>query len=211
MLELTLIKTYTACLGTGGMMRRTVILLVVLILMVASSASAFNGERKGFVLGGGLGFGPVAKVSIDDFPADDYDKSGLAMNFIIGYAWNEQNMIVFLRDAIIYSEDFDLGTTTKSISLAQGFSGVGYYHYFGPVGKSFFITGGIGLQDWISLDEDVESNDVGAGLLLGAGYEFARHWQVYGSVSFGKTKDPFFSEFEYSHTQLLFTISAVAF
>ena len=194
-------------------MKRAAILLIVMVLMLSASASAFDGMRKGFVLGGGIGFGPVAKVSLDDFAGEDYDKSGVALNFLIGYAWDEQNMIVFLRDGVIYSEDFDVLTGTKSINLVQGFAGIGLYHYFGPVGKSFYVTGGLGLQDWISLDDDIDSNDAGLGFLIGGGYEFARHWQIHSSLSFGKTSydDPFFGEMDFSHTQFMFTVSAVAF
>ena len=185
-------------------MFRFTLTVILLLLVIAVSISAFDGNRKGFVLGGGLGFGPVAKVSVDG-ASDDYDKSGLALNFVIGYAWDEQNMLVFQRDAILYSEETIYG---DDISIVQGFSGIGYYHYFGPVGKSFYINGGIGFQDWTSMDSDYESNDVGGGILLGGGYEFTRHVQVHGSLSFGKTK---FMDVDFNHTQLMFTVSAVAF
>ncbi|MFH2050041.1 MAG: hypothetical protein ABIJ12_11400 [bacterium] len=186
-------------------MKKSVVVVSILILMLSASANAFDGMRKGFVLGGGLGFGPVAKVSIDVPNSTDMDNSGVALNFLIGYAWDEQNMIVFLRDGITYSEATIFG---GSINLVQGFSGVGYYHYFGQQGKSFFITGGLGFQDWSSLDSDYDSNDYGLGMLVGGGYEFARHVQVYSSLSFGKTSDYYY---DYNHSQFLITISAVAF
>ncbi|UCE23597.1 MAG: hypothetical protein JSU74_09870 [Candidatus Zixiibacteriota bacterium] len=189
-----------------------ILTVALIILAMASTASAFDGYRKGFVLGGGLGIGPVAKTSVDGF-SGSYDKSGLAMNFLIGYAWDEQNMIVFLRDGILYSETWEVSFGgvlyfRDKINIIQGFSGVGYYHYFGPVGKSFFITAGLGAQDWTALDEDYDSNDYGAAILFGGGYEFARHVQVYGSVWFGSTSDNFY---DYNHSQLMFTVSAVAF
>ncbi len=179
---------------------------------MAGSVWSFDGMRKGFVLGGGLGFAPVANTSIEGIDGK-YEKQGLGTNFLIGYAWDERNMIVFLRDAAFYSETVELTFMGElvfrdKISLAQGFAGVGYYHYFGPVGKSFFVTGGIGFQDWMSLDKNWEDPDVGGALLIGGGYEFARHWQVYGSLSFGKTSDIFF---EYEHAQMILTVSAVAF
>nr|MBN2277733.1 hypothetical protein [candidate division Zixibacteria bacterium] len=184
-------------------MRKSCICLILMVLMLGAGANAFDGNRKGFVLGGGLGFGPVAKVTHDDYEV--LNKSGLAMDFLIGYAWDEQNMIVFLRDGVIYNEKSIWDT---DITLAQGFSGVGYFHYFGPVGKSFYIVGGLGFQDWTSLESNVDSNDVGAGLLIGCGYEFVRHVQVHGSLSFGKSSDPLF---DYNHTQLQIGVSAVAF
>lgn len=189
-----------------------VLAVICLVIVLVSSASAFDGLRKGFVLGGGLGLGPLANTSIDGL-AGEYKKTGLATNFLIGYAWDEQNMIVFLRDAVLYSETIELVWMGNllfrdKISIIQGFTGAGYYHYFGPVGRSFYITGGLGFQDWSSLESGWNSPDVGGALLLGGGYEFARHWQVHGSLSFGTTSDAFF---EYDHTQMLFTVSAVAF
>ncbi|UCG61759.1 MAG: hypothetical protein JSV52_00265 [Candidatus Zixiibacteriota bacterium] len=188
-----------------------VLAVVLLVVLLASSASAFDGMRKGFVLGGGLGFAPVANTSIDGLEGK-YEKQGLGVNFLIGYAWDERNMIVFLRDGAIYSETIELTwgdvVFRDKINMAQGFSGVGYYHYFGPVGKAFFVTAGIGFQDWMSLEEDWENPDLGAGLLFGGGYEFTRHVQVYSSVSFGKTSDAFF---DYNHAQWIITVSAVAF
>ncbi len=187
-------------------MKRLFIPTVIFLLALATSVSAFDGNRKGFVLGGGLGFGPSAKVtvSVGSISASD-ENSGLAIDFLIGYAWDEQNMIVFLRDGIIYSEEMSHSTT---ISIVQGFSGIGYFHYFGEVGKSFFITGGLGLQDWTSLDENYSSPDPGVGLLLGGGYEFTRHLQVYSSLSFGKTSE---GSFKNDHSQFIIVISAVAF
>jgi len=184
---------------------RKLFIFLSLFILLASSVWAFNGHRKGFVLGGGLGFGPVAKVTIDGVSGSSLDKSGLATNILIGYAWDEQNMIVYLRDAIFYKE-----TTifNDDIFIVQGFNGFGYYHYFGPVGRSFYLTGGIGLQDWTSLDSKYESNDVGGGILLGGGYEFTRHFQIHGSLSFGRTT---YAGVDFNHTQLLFTMSVVAF
>ena len=190
-------------------MKKLVVATLFLILVISSSASAFDGMRKGFVLGGGLGFGPVAKVSPDVPNSEDLDNSGIALNFLIGYAWDEQNMIVFLRDGVVYSEELNYG---DDVNIVQGFSGIGYYHYFGLQGKSFFITGGLGLQDWTALDSDYTNPDPGFGFLIGGGYEFARHIQVYSSLSFGKTSDEVFGyEFDFDHTQFLITVSAVAF
>ena len=181
------------------------VVLILILALCATSAFGFDGVRKGFVLGGGLGFG-YASVSMDNAPGvESLTNAGGAVNFLIGYAWDEQNMLVFLRDGVIYSEETVWG---GSLTLAQGFSGVGYFHYFGPLGKSFFMTGGLGLQDWTPLESGYEANDYGFGILAGGGYEFTRHVQVYGSLSFGKTSDIFA---DYTHFQFQLGVSAVAF
>jgi hypothetical protein len=181
------------------------VVLVMILVLCAASAFGFDGARKGFVIGGGIGLG-YATVSVNDVPgAETLTNFGGALDFLIGYAWDEQNMIVFLRDGVIYSEETVFG---GSLTLAQGFSGVGYYHYFGLPGKSFFLTGGLGLQDWTPLESGYEANDYGFGILGGGGYEFTPHVQVYGSLSFGQTSDIFA---DYTHFQFQIGVSAVAF
>ncbi|HOP05744.1 MAG TPA: hypothetical protein PLF13_00490 [candidate division Zixibacteria bacterium] len=185
-----------------------IITAILCILLAASAANAFDGKRKGFVLGGGLGYGPLARLTIDYSSNDNYDNSGSASlnnsgpatSVLIGYAWDEHNMIVYLREAVFYK--------VREETFGQGFGGAAVYHYFGPVGRSFYVVGGLGLQDWFTfIDGDYESNDAGIGVLIGGGYEFARHVQIHGTVSFGSTSDLY----DYTHTQIALYISAVAF
>lgn len=93
-------------------MRKTVIILA-LTLLLTGSASAFNGMRKGFVIGGGLGIAPSANWSSEiNTPAPfsfsikpDENKVGLAVNLVIGYAWDEHNMIVYEGNVAGYNSD----------------------------------------------------------------------------------------------------------
>jgi len=107
-----------------------------------SSALAFDGQRKGFVIGGGLGLG-FAGVSSDDWAQTDMENMGYSFNFGIGYAWSEENMIVFLVEGVSYYDDYD---GYEDIYMSQSFGGFGYYHYFGMMGNSPFIKAGLGLQ-----------------------------------------------------------------
>ncbi len=184
-------------------MRRVFVLCLVIFATVVSSVSGFDGNRKGFVLGGGLGFGPVAKISVDRSD-NETENSGAAANFLIGYAWDEKNMIVYYADGIYYEDEFE----GDKESVFQGFSGAGYLHYFGPKGKSAFIVAGLGFQDWQVMDDDYEEADPGLGLLFGGGYEFARHWQFGGNLSIGNTES---GGDDMNHTQLTIYISTVAF
>jgi len=169
----------------------------------------FDGLRKGFVLGGGLGFSPVAKWSVDEsIPGfgtlkGDESKTGVGAQLLIGYAWDESNMIVWESNVTAYeSEDWDE-------TLGQGIGGASWYHYFGLPGKSAFTTVGLGVYIWDnSVLSDLEEIDPGFGLLFGGGYEFARHWQVGGYLSFGKTSWVIL-DFEHVHFNIL--VSGVAF
>jgi hypothetical protein len=185
-------------------MKRASFLIIALLIILAVNSWGFDGQRKGFVLGGGLGFGPVASTSLEGFSGSE-DRSGLGFNFIIGYAWDNRNMLVYLNDGVVFN------VTTiyhDKVGVFQGFSGIGYYHYFGRIGNSGFINAGLGLQQFSSLDSKYESNDVGGGILLGGGYEFVRHVQVYANLSFGKTS---VSVLDFNHSQLTVGVAAVAF
>ncbi|UCD64811.1 MAG: hypothetical protein JSW34_05085 [Candidatus Zixiibacteriota bacterium] len=173
-----------------------VLSVAILILLIASSASAFDGLRKGFVLGGGLGMAPVVRTSI--FDADD-SRGGVGLHIVIGYAWDEYNMIVY--------ESNVAGAEAGRVTYAQGFGGPAWYHYFGPQGKSFFTVVGLGFYSYQIEDEDL--NDSGGGYLIGGGYEFARHFQVAMYLSGGKTE--LLGLIDMGHNNLSILISAVAF
>jgi len=182
-------------------MKKLVVLVIGLSIVLAASASAFNGLRKGFVLGGGLGFAPAISWEAENFPLFKEDVSEVAVNFFLGYAWDEQNMIVWEGNAVGWKSDW------SNDNITQGFSGASFYHYFGPVGKSAFVVGGLGLT--MFQPEGFDANEAKGGILLGGGYEFARHWQVAAYFSAGKTREKGFSDYEHSHFSIL--INTVAF
>ncbi len=47
-------------------MKRLICLVLILAVILPASSSAFDGNRKGFVLGGGLGFTPVMRISAEN-------------------------------------------------------------------------------------------------------------------------------------------------
>ena len=190
----------------GFRMRNLQTIVLTLTLLAASSASGFDGNRKGFVLGGGLGFAPVSSWSVDISPffgpisSINETGAGIGLNLIIGHAWDEQNMIVYEGNVTGWKSDF------FDMTMSQGFNGGAWYHYFGIPGRSAFTTLGLGV--YLFDGEDVTANDVGIGFLAGGGYEFARHWQVGGYFSLGRTSD---AGVDFDHYHLNILVSGVAF
>ena len=185
-------------------MRRFLFFSVIVLVLCAASVSAFDGNRKGFVLGGGLGFAPYvhssASVSVfDGFSVSgDVDKSGVAIKLYLGYAWDEYNMLVY--------EGNYAGVDEDNNSYIQGIDCAAWYHYFGEKGKTFYTILGLGLY---SADSDnSDRTDPGIGYMVGLGYEFARHWQVDMQLTGGKSEDDYF---DYGHTNLTLMVSGVAF
>lgn len=184
----------------------SLVVMVAVVVACTSGAQAFDGQRKGFVLGGGLGIAPVASWD-SGFPLFEESKAGLGLNILIGYAWDEQNMIVYEGNGVGYKSDFG------DANITQMFNGAVWYHYFGPKGKSFFTSAGLGVYQFVFEFQSGSfsasgSNDVGGAILLGAGYEFSPHYQVAAYVSSGKTSEP---GFDYDHTHVSILFSAVAF
>ncbi|HSH00836.1 MAG TPA: hypothetical protein VLB27_12325, partial [candidate division Zixibacteria bacterium] len=193
--------------------RRVVMVTVGLALLSAGSADAFDGKRKGFVIGGGLGPAPVvrwegpvleynpvgmtwSRVRVDD------SKFGVGAQLLVGYAWDEANMIVVEGNAAAMQSDilFD------EPAVSQGFGGISWYHYFGEVGRTVFSAVGIGSYAFQIEDEEAAESEFG--MLVGGGYEFSPHWQVGGYLTFGDTSDPLGDN---DHVTFSVLIGAVAF
>ena len=161
-------------------MKRLLLMVGLILLVTASTVMGFDGNRKGFVIGGGLGFAPTAGWDVNDtlfqiFPLKASEsKAGAAVNVFIGYAWDEKNMIVYELSGAGYSSD------KLNQNLSQGFNGPTWYHYYGDKGRSAFTTVGLGLYTFDG--ENFDPFDPGPGVLLGIGYEFTPHFQfgLYG-------------------------------
>ena len=78
-------------------MKFTKSLTVILAFVLAGSALGFDGNRKGFVLGGGLGFAPLVHWELASSPSSDVSegKAGAAVQILIGGAFDEHNMLVY--------------------------------------------------------------------------------------------------------------------
>ena len=190
-------------------------LCAIVVLGVATPCSAFNGLRKGFVLGGGLGLAPSVTLKTNaaffkGATATHKDqtetKIGAASNFCIGYGWDERNLLVFEGNASAFASSDWVGDMT----VAQGYFGPVWYHYVKPTAPGWFTTAGIGFY---SMSFDIKNgredeNDSGFGLLGGIGYEFARHWQVSLVINGGRTSN---AGFDFKHLNVETLVSTIAF
>jgi hypothetical protein len=186
-------------------MKKSILITVILVIALGSQLYAFDGYRKGFVIGGGLGFAPVGRWSLVDAPSDPGVKTsesrpGISANFQVGYAFDEFNMLVFDADATGYN------SKVNDKSSSQGTEAFSWYHYFGPAGKALYTKAGLGIYSfWVDGSGDFSS---GLGFVVGGGYEFAPHWQVGANLGFGRTSK---SNVDFSHVHIDIGISAVAF
>lgn len=166
-------------------------LLLVALLAIASPASAFNGSRKGFLLGAGIGaafssFNQELTLNGIQYPkSDDESKTGAATDFRIGGGVSDQLTLYYVNDVNWFSLNNALG---NDVTIASGLGLLGGSWYMKPEGPCFYFNGLIGIASWATPFESGSKSGNGFGLGLGAGYEFSKHWSVEGNLGFGSPK-----------------------
>src|SRR4030065_1361743 len=100
------------------------LLVLVLFLFVTSTVWGFNGMRKGFILGGGLGLGMTSyQEELSGYKFDRVNRFAIMTDFKIGYAPNQQWEIYYSDK----SSWFD-------------YYGITALHSFGTAAVSYYIT-----------------------------------------------------------------------
>ena len=200
------------------------ILIVLITLFLIVNAYAFDGKRKGFFLGGGLGPGlTLQKETIEYsgwFEGQESETSGweskfgLVTNFKIGYAPSNLLEIYFtVKDSWYGSTIYWWGLESEDVVMASGFWGPGVTYYFKPEAPSYFITGGFGLSTLsLPFESDAEIK-FGGGLFAGAGYEFKCHFNVELDLMFGEVSSLSLFGIEPKTTVLsiMLTVNALAY
>ena len=182
----------------------------MVFLLCASATEAFDGNRAGFVLGGGAGIAPLVYWS-EDPGGDSYQGVGAGFGFMIGYGWNRNNLLVWEMDLAALNHEFERSYET----CMQGYAGPSWYRYFGRPGRAAFLAVGLGLQQFLYradyFEDDCSSTEAGGCVRLGAGYEFARHFQVTLSWSNGLTYGGPPYRNDYAHSTLNVLVSVVGY
>lgn len=192
-------------------MHRTICFLVLCSLVLLSTANAFDGQRRGFAVGGGLGFSPMSRWASD--PAvmdlgvayDDETGGGFAWQFSIGTAWDDRNLIAFEWNGTSYGSD------VWDVTMNQEFLGVAWTYYLRPTQRSFFTKAGVGVcklsgEPFLNLFGNIDDldTDPGIGLMLGGGYQFSRYFQIGLNATYGATGNSTY-DFSNFNTSVIFS------
>ena len=188
------------------------ILIVLITLFLIVSANAFDGKRKGFILGFGIGPGLTSftqEVAGRDYyqdwvivKSDRSNKMAIMTDFKIGYAPTDFYEIYYTSKVSWFGITNVLG---DNVTIANGLGALGATYYFTPQVPSPFISGGIGFSTWATPFESGSKTWTGFGLFAGVGYEFARHWSVEFDLLWGK---PGTSEFGIDVSSNAFSVKA---
>lgn len=171
-------------LSKEGQLKK-IILVLVLSILVSSVASGFDGNRKGFILGGGLGMGMTSYKVKSVGPGISGETNwinefAIMTDFKIGYAPNEQWEIYYSDK----SSWFDNG---GKIAL-HGLGTATVNYYLTPLPQTFYLSSGLGLAIISTPFENNTDTDIGLGVFAGAGYEFAKHFAVQIDFMYGVPK-----------------------
>jgi hypothetical protein len=197
-----------------------ILFFVGLVLFLANTqAHAFDGQRKGFLLGGGLGLGFTSfsqEVAVsfwgyhESVKSDRENKVGVISDFKIGYAPDNSWAIYYTSKVSWFGMENALG---NNVTVANGLGAAAVSYWFKPQAPSPFIAGGIGYSTWsLPFEDDPPDTWTGPGFFVGGGYEFSRHWSIEGYLSWGKPKhEEFGIEANSNALSFMLTINALAY
>ena len=135
------------------------------MLLVPSGVEAFDGNRKGFVVGIGAGVAPVAKWS-RSFGINE-TQSGFAFNLVVGHGLSSKDLVVWSA----------LGATNTSDvfvnQVVQGISSFQWYHFLSNQDQSFYTSIGIGVM--VFQPDRGTTRQGGIGFKGELGYEVEKH------------------------------------
>lgn len=185
-----------------------------LFLLFTQNLQAFDGNRKGFILGFGAGFSSLTSKIGYENSSNKYTEGYVPFvtNFKIGGGVNEQILIYWSSKVNWFSRDEkDNKTWISGIGTISG------SYYLKPDIKSFFLSGGIGYASYqapFETDNQEEyTYDPGLAFFIGGGYEFAKHFSVETGICYGSTSKDFENNGKntYKNAVLFVTINALAF
>ncbi len=166
--------------------------IAFLISTLASSAFAFDGRRKGFILGFGLGPGLVSfneTYSIDimgySWTYDRENKFAVMTDFKIGHGFTNQVQVYWMSKVSWFGFEDE--------TVVNGVGGLGITYFSQPMAPSTYIFGGLGFSTWSTpweefgvYEPEKQSTGFGFGLAGGVGQEFSRHWSFECNLAWGK-------------------------
>jgi hypothetical protein len=147
------------------------LLCCLLLVLGATPAHSFDGERPGFVLGGGVG-GAMSFVTQDlaGNRLDDFIRLGGAVDLRVGWGFSDAIAVFgsFRASWIRYDTQ-----NVDASDVAHGVFGVGMVQHFDRGRSDWYSTGHLGLAFFDLLEEGVDTL-TGFGFGGGVGREWRR-------------------------------------
>lgn len=154
------------------MLRIIAVLILLSASLTPSLSSAFDGKRKGFVMGLGLGAHAV-DVNLE---AENGSHAGISSSLRIGYGFSDRFSLYYINNVSWYNRD--------GFTVLFGLSGLGASFFLTKTVPAFYLTGAIGSGSYDAYNDDVGLFDDDAGFIFegngfgymfGAGLELKKH------------------------------------
>lgn len=159
-------------------------------LLLAAPALAFDGSRKGFVFGLGVGGGGTSfKQELSGLLTGETEtetNGAFATDLELGWGANEQLLIYYSNHVNWFGIT---NVFNDKVTIASGVTNAAVSYFLKPDAPSGVVGGGIGASAWNALSDGQSSSSVGFGIWAGGGYEFSRHWMALGKLTYGNPSD----------------------
>lgn len=175
--------------------------ILIMLATTVSSALAFDGNRKGFVAGFGVGGSPLAHWSSPSL-SGKVTEQGAAGELLLGYAWDNANILAWNSAYCLYST-----SKLKNSTILQGVDNIRWYHYWGKDKPTFYTVVGIGLSSLGT--EYTDFNGSGFGYCVGFGKEILKQVQIGTYVIGGHTSSD--AGVKANHFAVLILVSLIAY
>jgi|GEM_PF-2191707 len=164
------------------------VLLVYIPLIIPTDVSAWDHQRKGFILGAGMGPAIIENTSTTGNIAESRNNSGFGMDFKIGYATSNTFQIYLFQNISIFDDTFMDTITVWTIAfpfteervveerLGHWVLGIGVSYYLKEEAPSFFFDGGMGFCSFG--DPIFQDTKDGTAFNFAGGYEFSRYLNI---------------------------------
>jgi hypothetical protein len=149
-------------------------------LLLSTRIEASGGQRKGFILGGGLGAGYVTSASNYSWESWERHTFAAAANLKAGYAPSNSLELYLFGNGWIIGGESARGPGRPGWDVI-GVAGVGVTKYLSRTGSGPFVTGGLGVS-FFNFERDGVGPDLG--FLLGAGCDLSKHLSLQGDIVF---------------------------
>jgi hypothetical protein len=169
------------------------LLLATATFAHASAVQAFDGHRKGFVIGIGVGPGLTSytqelKAELTSFSETiaDESKTAVVTDFKLGGGVSDQ-FLLYYENRVSWFGTKDAAGTDFLVAHAIGLLGASLY--LRPASPSPYVLMSVGTSAWVTIVESQTNSAVGPGMSAGVGYEFKRGWAAEATVNWGRPKD----------------------
>jgi hypothetical protein len=194
---------------------RLLALVVISSMLLAGHAGAFDGERRGFILGAGLGIGGTSFTQTAEFQgqsttSDRINRTTFISDMKLGWGASKQVEIYYTSKLSWFEMRNANG---KKVQVSDGIEGIGVTYSLRKIPPTWNLSGGMALSSWsLPFEDNPPKPWLGRGYHIGVGYEFSPHYSceiglIHGNP--GKSEDG--GEISANSTIIKFTINALAY